>query len=750
MAEYSKSNINGVPYDLKDAKARADIAELDQRQTNTEGRLNGLTNVPEGSEGGSYPEIRAARVDGAGKTYGSLGDAMLAQVPKSDWASRFGRAIICPPDSAMVSFNTETKILTVPDMIYIADGVWKRFGSAQTVDLSGFTSSDIHIFIHKSDKTLLAVSYTNATALSSFDYTYFCSVRVKTGKNVYINLPFPYLVNGKIFGLIEENAANQASVSFGDSKIDLTKYVLINGTLEGGVLQKQRDARCATSEFIFIGNAVGFRVVPDAGYKFGIHFYSSPNESAFIKDIGGWVTEAKEISIPYGANYFRVVFANTSDDVIGTDRSYVTVTRHGLVYRDVVTTVMSQAKPRIHIGSDYFRLYSNNYNPYIVIPSGTTFVWSNTQIYGVDEDVTVPCISLGFTTGQALYLKKRADKANSRQVVTADDFIPVPWYEHKAPGTDFLYVCEMQHGVKAGNGGGLDIGVPWYYNDKLFGLFGEESDEPTAYSYTGEKVPSKVNGFNSKKVFTMTYPEGGSTSQDIEIFGDYMFVAFTGTECIQIYSLTSKTAVGVVYVDVSHGSGMQFSGEYYEDGDTFPLLYVGGWTDNKVNVIRITNTDGAWAATIVRTLVIPTENGYYPAPSVDAEHNVLYCYGYKQTHIQKQDNCMMLSKFDLNRLTDNGDGTYTPARLSVIEAPYLGVMQGRKYYQGRLYVGFSNTGSPHNSRLVVVDASTGDVKTDIDMTGVTTSENEGVCYQIDGNNIYWYYTDYYDVFKLTF
>lgn len=83
MAEYSKSNINGVPYDLKDAKARNDIAELDQRQTYTETRLNALTNMPDGSEAASYPEIRAARVDGAGKTYDSLGDAMLAQVPKS-------------------------------------------------------------------------------------------------------------------------------------------------------------------------------------------------------------------------------------------------------------------------------------------------------------------------------------------------------------------------------------------------------------------------------------------------------------------------------------------------------------------------------------------------------------------------------------------------------------------------------------------------------------------------------------------
>lgn len=92
MAEYSKSNINGVPFDLKDAKAREKMAELDQRQTQTEGRLNGITNIPAGSEAASYPEIRAARVDGAGKSYDSLGEAMLAQVPKSAILDGFGNS----------------------------------------------------------------------------------------------------------------------------------------------------------------------------------------------------------------------------------------------------------------------------------------------------------------------------------------------------------------------------------------------------------------------------------------------------------------------------------------------------------------------------------------------------------------------------------------------------------------------------------------------------------------------------------
>lgn len=278
--------------------------------------------------------------------------------------------------------------------------------------------------------------------------------------------------------------------------------------------------------------------------------------------------------------------------------------------------------------------------------------------------------------------------------------------------------------------------------------FGALLMKPNTYQYTGEKIPSTVHGFDSEKVLTMSY-SNPLTSQDIEIYGDYLFVAFSGQNLIRVYSMTSKALVASLDVDPQHGSGMQFSAEKYADGDPFPLLYVGGWSTNIINVVRITNTEDTWAATIVRQLYIPTSNGGFFAPSIDAKNNVLYCFGTKSLSANVHTG-MVLLKCDLDELTDNGNGTYTPRILTKTEVADFGTQQGRKYYGGNIYVGFSNTGSPHNSRLVAIDATTGDVKTDIDMTGVTTSENEGVCYQIVGDKIYWYYSDYYNIYKLTF
>jgi len=153
----------------------------------------------------------------------------------------------------------------------------------------------------------------------------------------------------------------------------------------------------------------------------------------------------------------------------------------------------------------------------------------------------------------------------------------------------------------------------------------------------------------------------------------------------------------------------------------------------------------------VRRLVIPTSYGYYMAPSIDAEHSTLYAYGYKNMNNQPNGgNSMKLVKADLGQLTDNGDGTYTPKILSDMEMPYLGVTQGRKYLGGSLYIGFSNTSSPYNARLVAIDATTGDVAADVPMSSVTSSESEGVCYRINGSEIEWYYSDYYNVYKVSF
>lgn len=270
--------------------------------------------------------------------------------------------------------------------------------------------------------------------------------------------------------------------------------------------------------------------------------------------------------------------------------------------------------------------------------------------------------------------------------------------------------------------------------------------------YLGEKIPSKVNSFSTKKIFRITYDGTQETPQDVDIYGDYFVFAFAKNEnqSIKIYSMTDYSLLANISIDVQHGSGIQFSNEFYNESDIMPLLYAGGWVSNRINVIRITKSGDTWEATIVRTLKLSNDEGYYLAPSIDSKNNIMYCYGYKINSLAAQNNAMELVKCDLTDLTDNGDGTYSPAIINRIETPYMGVMQGRKYYNNRLYIGFANTSSPANCRLVCVNVEDGKTMTDIDLSSIVTVESEGLCYQIIGNNILWYYTDYNNVFELSF
>lgn len=286
---------------------------------------------------------------------------------------------------------------------------------------------------------------------------------------------------------------------------------------------------------------------------------------------------------------------------------------------------------------------------------------------------------------------------------------------------------------------------------ELYNEFLKGTKQPTTFQYVGEKIPSKVHHYDSEKIMTMTYT--GMTSQDIDIYGNYLFVSFSVVKQIRVYALDTMELVAELPLENYKGNAMQFSKEFYADGDAFPLLYLGG-EHSKTSVVRIQLVDGVWGADVVKTISIPTPDyGYHISPALDADNNVLYGFGYRKDSDKNYSgtNSMILTKWDLNRLTENEDGTYTPTQIgNKTECPYIGTTQGRKYYQGNIYIGTANTSNPHNSKLVVIDAGTGDVKTTVDMTGVTMSENEGVCYQIVDGNIYWYYSDYYNIFKLTF
>lgn len=385
-----------------------------------------------------------------------------------------------------------------------------------------------------------------------------------------------------------------------------------------------------------------------------------------------------------------------------------------------------------------------NFHPATFIPPFSAYL----NIDTVSKVITFPLYFMIRSEKYGVYETPKSVDVSYAEMTTSAFYVLFDW-ENKA----FIVVSWNSIGnydhithsvvlsVRAVSDGMTNINCGFAYTVNGL-LYGAIAPEKTQHPYDGMKMPTKRHYFDSEKFMTVSY-EGSYTMNDIDIYGDYM-VAGLNPDILRVYKMSDKTLVGEFPVAIHHANYLAFSNEFYADGDQFPLIYCG--YENYMSVIRLT-LDGA---TVVKTIKFDGNIGNYATPTIDFTRKVVYLYGFKHGYDADEGNLMIITMWDLTSLTENDDGTFTPALLSENKCGYLGVMQGGKYYNGIIYKAVAKTKSPFEAKLLALDAESGDVRTSIDMTGVTTSEAEGLCYQINGDNIYWYYSDYFNIFKLSF
>ena len=186
-------------------------------------------------------------------------------------------------------------------------------------------------------------------------------------------------------------------------------------------------------------------------------------------------------------------------------------------------------------------------------------------------------------------------------------------------------------------------------------------------------------------------------------------------------------------IESDHGDSVTFSKDYYALGDEFPLLYVtADTTPAVIYVNRVTRI----SATLIRTLKFPQSAGYYGAGAFDWDNNVCYLLAYKQNNYQTDSggsNTTVVSKWNLNNLTDNGDGTYTPSFISQYERPFIYVMQGLAYHDGYIWISSGYGGS--TSYIYAMNPTTGVIDHTITLS---TREVEGLDFVFDSTSQTYY------------
>ena len=242
-----------------------------------------------------------------------------------------------------------------------------------------------------------------------------------------------------------------------------------------------------------------------------------------------------------------------------------------------------------------------------------------------------------------------------------------------------------------------------------------------AYDASGQEiyaksVPSKSYDYDDYEISSL-FNLSGTSFQGFAIHNGKI-AQFQSDDKVTLVSVTGETIAPQMYCKSYHGQSAFFTDDYYSQGDEFPLLVVlGSYTNQWVN--RITRS----GTSLVKTIYIPTtvENGGYKlANAYDPATHKMYMFGYTTSNYNSDEggtNKLILSTWDYSNLIDNGDDSYTPTLLSVVQRDFVKCVQGSDYYDGLLWVTSTNGQS-----VYAFDPVTAEIKHTITFGG---SEIEG-------------------------
>ena len=253
----------------------------------------------------------------------------------------------------------------------------------------------------------------------------------------------------------------------------------------------------------------------------------------------------------------------------------------------------------------------------------------------------------------------------------------------------------------------------------------DETSIEYAFSVDGTEVFSSAVDYNSFTENLLYNIKIGT--QGTGVFNGYVFQVISNTYNMNVYKYDDGSLIasniGGTY---GHGDSINFSNEYYNENDPFPLLYSSADNPNCIYVNRISSM---WSASLVRTLSFDTAvAGYYMAGVVDKRHNILHTTGYTNQNYLTDDsgtNKVKCCKWDLNNLTQNQDSSYTPQLLDTWTVDFLYCLQGGDFSNGIMWWG-SGYASGSTMHIYGIDVSSKNLA--CTLTLADTYEPEGLAW----------------------
>lgn len=270
--------------------------------------------------------------------------------------------------------------------------------------------------------------------------------------------------------------------------------------------------------------------------------------------------------------------------------------------------------------------------------------------------------------------------------------------------------------------------------------------------YVGEPIDlsrkkKRVYDSNVLKVFSKLEYNNWELSccQSAALCNGYMFLAYQPTiEPIDVYGSGNSD---IVVIDMntlepicrfnygvydSHANNIQFTDEYYNENDEFPLCIISAYTAKRVDVVRVTRNGAAFSGQVIATIStdIPYATWCYDA---DTRKMIAIYYKNGNYNTDKATNAVFFAEFDFGTFINGGNLPLANAE-KIIKTNHWCVVQGCFALNGRIYLYNTNEDEYNNIPvgLWVINEASGEIESIVPILRVW--EAEGLTY--DGNSLY--------------
>ncbi|MBO4795761.1 MAG: hypothetical protein J5553_00090 [Verrucomicrobia bacterium] len=219
-------------------------------------------------------------------------------------------------------------------------------------------------------------------------------------------------------------------------------------------------------------------------------------------------------------------------------------------------------------------------------------------------------------------------------------------------------------------------------------------DPAKDFAYSGERIDLTSPVMNIGYLFTETHEVKDSSIQGAAVYGKYLFQFNNFRERCAIYDLETGKLVQTIELErdkLLHCNNANFSRQYYDGSDPFPLLYISMENILKHNVMvyRLTGKEGEFRMEPVQTITWPKPEDcgcYYPNVILDNENGKIIQMGYTQNNFHVAEGNKLIIRVYPLPLREKGDVTFTPADAEKsFELPCVTATQGAFCRNNRIY-----------------------------------------------------------------